>query len=199
MVNISEDIIIAKTCPPGSGYTYTFTHTSRLGQMLEMAEQQFGPRDKTFTILGWEFREGIPHIWFPGNMKNVIIQIDSKCMNNPNQLLFQMAHECVHLLSPVVEANVLEEGLATLFSKEYMTKMIGGTWFSGDPKYDNAESLAKRLLFIDKMAIRELRKRNPVISMASKDDILATCSALDKATAEKLSLKFSTWDGLWGP
>ncbi|MGZ3525685.1 MAG: hypothetical protein ACXU9L_12910, partial [Thermodesulfobacteriota bacterium] len=115
MANVHDNLIIAFPCPPESGCAYTFTLASHLGQMLEMAEQRFGPRDRSYTILGFEFRAGLPQIWFPGDGMNVIVQLDSSSMNDPNLPLFQMAHECIHLLTPVLSANasVLEEGLAT--------------------------------------------------------------------------------------
>jgi hypothetical protein len=60
--------------------------------MLEMAEQRFGPRDKSYTILEFEFRAGLPQIWSPGNGENVIVQPDSANLNDQNLPLLQMAH-----------------------------------------------------------------------------------------------------------
>jgi len=201
IVNIDEQIITAKICPPNSGCTYTFTHTTRIGQMLEMAEDEFGERDKSFTLLGWEFREGIPQIWYPGNRKLIAIQIDSRSYGNPNLLLFQLAHECFHLLTPdsSIGANVLEEGAATYFSKKYMTTHIGGVWNTDDTKYDNAEILAKRLFTINGNAIKELREVNSIISRATKNEIMEVCPSLDEQTAELLSSNFNDWDGLINP
>ncbi len=197
MANVRDNLIIAFPCPPESGCTYTFTLASRLGQMLEMAEQRFGPRDKSYTILGFEFREGLPQIWFPGNGMNVIVQLDSSSMNDPNLPLFQLAHECIHLLTPVLSANVsvLEEGLATYFSKEYMTVHFGGVWLTGDQKYDRAEVLARKLLLFNADAIKTLRELVPVISRASAQDVLKICPSLSPQLAEQLVVTFQSWDG----
>ena len=197
MANVHDNLIIAFPCPPESGAPYTLTLASRLGQMLEMAEQRFGPRDKSYTILGFEFRVGLPQIWLPRDGMNVIIQLDSSTMNDPNLPLLQMAHECVHLLTPVLPANVsvLEEGLATLFSKEYMSSHVGGVWFTGDQKYRNAEMLARKLLLLNPDAIKALRKLVPIISRATAQDILKISPNLPLHLSEQLVLRFQSWDG----
>lgn len=169
--------------------------------MLEMAEQKFGPRDKSFTILGFEFRAGLPQIWFPGNRRRVIIQLDASSMNDPNLSLFQMAHQSVHLLTPVLpaEASVLEEGLATYFSKEYMAAHLGGVWLTGDQKFDRAEVLARKLLLFNADAIKAIRERVSVISEATAQDILKICPSLSPPLADQLVVTFPSWDGkIWG-
>ncbi len=202
MANVHENLIVAFPCPPESGGTYTFTLASRLGQMLEMAEQRFGPRDRSYTILGFEFRAGSSQIWFPEDGKTVIVQLDSSNMNDPNLPLFQMAHESVHLLTPVLPANasVLEEGLATYFSKEYMAAHIGGVWLTGDQKYDRAEVLARKLLLFNPDAVKALRELVSVISEATAQNILKICPSLSPQLAEQLVVTFQSWDGkIWGP
>ena len=196
MANVHDNLIIAFPCPPESGCPYSLTLASRLGHMLEMAEQRFGPRDKSYTILGFEFRAGLPQIWFPGDGMNVIVQLDSSNLNDPNLPLFQMAHECVHLLTPVLPANVsvLEEGLATYFSKEYMASHVGGVWFTGDQKYGHAEVLARKLL-LNADAIKALRELVPVISRATAQDILKICPSLPPHLSEQLVVSFQSWDG----
>ena len=197
MADVHDNLIIALPCPPGSGSPYTLTLASRLGQMLEMAEQRFGPRDRSYTILGVEFRAGLPQIWFPGNQKGVIVQLDSSSMNDPNLPLFQLAHQSMHLLTPVLpaEASVLEEGLATYFSKEYMAAHIGGVWLTGDQKYDRAEVLARKLLLFNVDTIKALRKLVSVISKATAQNILKICPGSSSQLAEQLVVPFQSWDG----
>jgi hypothetical protein len=169
--------------------------------MLEMAEQRFGLRDKSYTILGVEFRAGLSQIWFPGSRKSVIVQLDSSGMKDPNLPLFQLAHQCVHLLTPVLPVNtsVLEEGLATYFSKEYMAAHMGGVWLTGDQKYDRAEVLARKLLLFNVDAMKALRKLVSVISQATAQNILKICPSLSPQLAEQLVVPFQSWDGKsWG-
>ncbi|HEY5505225.1 MAG TPA: hypothetical protein VIK28_08705, partial [Sedimentisphaerales bacterium] len=86
MVYIDDRLVLAKPIPNG----FTFTLPSRLGQMISMVEQDFGPRDKTFTILGIEFRDGVPQLWFPCNCGHVIIQLSYEAMQDINRALFQL-------------------------------------------------------------------------------------------------------------
>ncbi len=124
---IAGDLMVAHPLQP---IGFTFTLSSRLGQMLQKAEELYGERDKSFTILGIEFKEGVPQIWFPGNCGNVIIQLGLRAMQDVNQALFQLAHECVHLLNPHAgNGNMLEEGLAVLFSVEFMRDSINIPFF----------------------------------------------------------------------
>jgi len=201
LADVHDNLIIALPCAPESGSPYTLTLASRLGQMFEMAEQRFGPRDKSYTILGVEFRAGLPQIWFPGSQKRVIVQLDSSSMNDPNLPLFQLAHQSVHLLTPVLPADtsVLEEGLATYFSKEYMAAHIGGVWLTVDQKYDRAEVLARKLLLLNIDAIKALRKLVSAISQATAQNILKICPGLSPQLAEQLVVPFQSWDGKsWG-
>jgi len=201
LAEVHDNLIVAHPSPPESGSPYTPTLASRFGQMLEMAEQRFGPRDKSYTILGFEFRAGLPQIWFPGGKKRVIVQLDSSNMNDPNLPLFQLAHQSVHLLTPVLpaDASVLEEGLATYFSKEYMAAYLGGVWLTGDQKYDRAEVLARKVLLFNADAIKALRKLVSVISEATAQNILKVCPSLSPQLAEQLVVTFQSWDGkIWG-
>lgn len=50
--------LVAQPREDGTGCTWTLS--SRLGQMLREAEEQFGERDKSYTILGIEFNGLLP-------------------------------------------------------------------------------------------------------------------------------------------
>ena len=41
--------------------------------MLNLAEAAYGPRDDSYTILGIEFENNAPRIWYPGNCKHIAI------------------------------------------------------------------------------------------------------------------------------
>ncbi len=78
MTEIHDSLIVARPLQP-SGYTYTLA--SRLGQVLDLAEARFGPRDPTFVILGVEFRDGVPQVWFPNTSNRVIVQLGLCALN----------------------------------------------------------------------------------------------------------------------
>src|SRR5688572_16155643 len=98
---------------------YSWTVTTKLGHILRTAEAKYGERDKSYTLLGVEFTtEGGPQIWYPGNCKNIAVQITMECYYDIDRAVFQVAHEVIHCLGPSgrQNANFLEEGLANLFS-----------------------------------------------------------------------------------
>src|SRR5208337_1006395 len=142
MATVHDNLVVARPCPPGSGCTYTWTLASRAGEILRLVEERYGPRDCSFTLLGVEFSEPQPQIWFPGDCRHVVIQLTTSAMNDEIQALYQLAHECVHLLDPVVFglASVFEEGVATLLSAEY-ARRLQPSYSPSDAKYDAAARL----------------------------------------------------------
>ena len=137
--------------PDGS---VSWTLTTLLGKFLVSAELQFGQRDMTWTPLGVEFHGDIPHLWFPGDCRHVAVRLTENARLNSDEAAFQLAHETVHLLSPVVgTANVLEEGLATIFAH------ANSPIRSNQQSYLDAEALAHCVLSADPDAIKSLRTK----------------------------------------
>ena len=73
--------------------------TRQLGLFLEKAEALFGPRDKSFTLLGTEFYDGPNRVIYPNtNHDQIVIQLSKEARGNHDQALFQLAHETVHVV-----------------------------------------------------------------------------------------------------
>lgn len=71
---IQQQLFITKGRESKNGFTWTVA--SKLGDTLYCAEQYFGERDKTYTILGIEFiLRGNPQVWYPENCGNIVIQL----------------------------------------------------------------------------------------------------------------------------
>jgi hypothetical protein len=184
-----SSIFISHPTPKG----YTWTITSKLGHMLMTAEEKYGPRDNTYTILGIEFNQDEhPRIWYPENRKNVIIQISMNCLNDLNRAVFQVAHETIHCLCPtgVNRANVLEEGLANLFSIEYTLASGNGVWTSSSQNYTDATELVKQLLAFDPEIIKKIREVQPTISDIDSELILKVNSSVPEDLAINLTKRF---------
>lgn len=174
-----------------SGYTPTLV--SRLGAMLSDAENMYGPRDQTYTILGIEFGRGIPSLWYPGDCKHIAIQLDTKAMSDLSQACYQLAHECVHLLCPTggSKTNNLEEGLASYNSTYYMkTHMNQPDWNARLSSYADAEALVKKIMDDDACAIKRMRQLEFNISKITSCQILNESSAVSKTEAEFLASNF---------
>lgn len=177
--------------PISGGYTWTIT--SKLGHILRTAEEKYGTRDYSYTILGIEFNQDkCPRIWYPGNCKHIIIQITIDCINDINRAVFQVAHEAIHCLSPTgtKAANVLEEGLASLFSIDYTYENGNGIWTLNDPKYEYASELVKQLISIDFEIIKKIREIQPTISLINKDLIMKINSNVPEKLADDLTKAF---------
>ena len=184
-----SSIFISQSTPQG----HSWTIISKLGHIIRTAEEKYGLRDYTYTILGVEFnQDGHPRIWYPGDCKHVIIQISMDCLDDINRAVFQVAHEAVHCLCPTGtdNANVLEEGLANLFSIEYTLANENGVWSSNDQRYTEASELVKQLLSFDSEIIKKLRLVQPTLSNIDSNLILKTNPNVPVALADKLTAKF---------
>jgi len=184
-----SSIFIANPFPNG----YTWTITSKLGHIIKEAENRYGERDKSYTILGVEFnQDGHPRIWYPGNRKDVVIQISLSCINDLNRAVFQVSHEIIHCLSPtgIKSANQLEEGLANLYSIEYTKQNGHGIWTASDTKYTDATKLVEQLLNIDSDIIKKARNIQPTISKIDKEILKQANSLVPADLAEKLTERF---------
>ncbi len=195
-MDINAELFITKELETKDGYTWTMA--SRLGDTLKKAEELFGKRDIEYTILGVEFAltERL-QVWYPGNCKHIIIQLNKHALEDVNQALYQLSHETVHCLSPIGKkaANILEEGLATYFSEWYMKQNGLGDWFASLPKYIEAVKLVKDLLAIDNDIIKKVRALQPTISEIKSEELLKANNNIPKELADKLCEPFySTTD-----
>ena len=160
-----------ETRPLKEGVGYTWSMTTRVGDMLAEAEKLFGPRDRSWTILGAEIRadgKGVPQNWFPGypGRKDIVFQVVPPADVDAAEAVFQLAHEVVHALSPMPgqRATVLEEGVAAWFSAYYARKAKGADIHSSRASYRQAHDCVARLLARDHQAILKLRQVEPCFS-----------------------------------
>lgn len=156
-----------------SGYTWTLT--TRLGDMLLQAERLYGPRDQSWTPLGVEFGPDTPQNWYPGTGKHVAIQLSKNALNDPAIACYQLAHECIHLLSPLPGpvAPVLEEGLATVFSEYYVFRHFGQRITAVLPSYQDAADKVRKLIDAVPDAVKLLRQVEPCFKRMSPATFLA--------------------------
>lgn len=175
---------------------FTWTLTSRLGDMLMHAEKMFGPRDKSYTILGIEFNDSGPRIWYPKNNRNIVIQLTPDSLNSEMIALYQLAHECIHLLSPSGDENalVLEEGTAVWFSWWYLSHVFGidGKDYTQDGHYKDAGLLVERMLNSWPDVICKLRSiRNNWWELTSRD--ILECCPISVQDSQTLALSFDDY------
>jgi hypothetical protein len=168
---------------------HSWTIISKLGDIINAAETRYGKRDYSYTILGVELTcDPVPKIWYPGNCRNIIIQITNNCLNDIDRAVFQTAHEVIHCLGPNKKSrtNVLEEGLATLFAIQYFNENSHGNLYAEEPEYKNACYLANSFLSIDPDIIKKLREVEPTISLITKEMIVDINPDIQQELIEKL-------------
>lgn len=196
MAEVLDDLIVARLCPPGADCTFTWTLTSRIGGILRDLETRFGPRDASFTLLGFEFCGERPQVWFPGDCQHVVIQLSESAMSDLVEAVYQASHECVHLLDPVIAGteSVLEEGVAASFALE-QARRLNAAFSSGASKYSFAAALADEVTSKHPEAIVKIRDHGIRFSSITPDQLQASCPGLEKRTADILCSGFGAWDG----
>lgn len=183
--NAQNPALYPNTQPPPNAYTLA----ARLAQMLIEAETLFGPRDKSFTIVGLEFRTGNPHIFLPERNDFVAIRLSSGSIDNYDLLCGELAHEAIHCLSPIPGgAKVLEEGIAVWFARYYCQKHLNfaphepqnyAAWRTAYEGLHNLHADTVRL-------IRQSRQAN--LNAITADDIQAIVPRFPRPAAEALIL-----------
>lgn len=187
---IENSLFVAK---PLSGDRCTWTLASRLGDMLQMAEEFFGTRDLSYTILGTEFHDGNPQICYPRSGRHVVIRLASRCMWDAVEAHCELAQECIHLLAPsgTLLANVLEEGLSIYFAQRYLKERLGETRTCDATNYSAALKLVQRLLAIDSTVVRRVRQTQPAIYLLTPADLSACNPSIPCDLAEQLTTRFA--------
>jgi len=149
------------------------SHEQKLMQELlrifQEAEVLFGPRDASFQLSVPRITEcasSRSYIFRPLRMTRIYLSREAKV--KPWVASLELAHEAVHVLSPVGfggGVTILEEGLAEWFAQRYADRVHGLTFDRGaNPKADAVMQAVSNLLAKNKFVIRDLRTRQPVIS-----------------------------------
>lgn len=184
---IKTELLVAQPLPANNGYTWTLA--SRLGDMLHLAQELFGERDLSYTILGIEFVHDNPRIWYPGNRRHIVIQLSPSAATDMSQACYQLAHETVHLLAPSGGNHGinLEEGVACYFAAHYMkTKLGQPAWRPTIPSYIRAFGLVTPRLDMDIQCIRRLRTQHPSFYQIRRDSLVSEFPDLSSADVDFL-------------
>ena len=176
-------------------------------QFLADLETRFGPRDRSYTLVGLHIdkKQGNPpRLWYPNSgippsdpesrSKHVIVKLASNALTDPVRARWQLAHECLHLLDPWnnwVEGrstNWLEEGLATWYQN---MKVPEGEFHEG--KYAKAEELVRLIIEELPEAVRRIRQECSLRVGEIPTDILAKYyPAIGEETARNLCRPFDS-------
>lgn len=105
---------------------------------------------------------------------------------------FEIAHECIHCLSPVEMAEVtyLEEGIASWFADRYANDRIDCPIVTSRAKYQEAMGKVTELLHQDPNIIQKLRKVEPFLSCISYDTLTSALYNVTPKLARYLTSLF---------
>ncbi len=159
-------------------------------QLLPMAEAVLGDRDKLKVIYQPKFSDdpqATPKTVNTPNFDGAFVKLSRKAVDNWNLVLFQMAHETVHLLNPVVgAARTLEEGIAfefSLYVQQFFVDYHGqeaDVW-DRTPSYLRALGLVRELPGGAFVAGRCIRQRVGTLENITMADLEALFPTVDKA------------------
>ncbi len=202
LVHISPSLALAEPCGSGSGCAFTWTLATRFGVALDFAEKRYGRRDLNWTLLGVDFaRVNAPQIFYAGHgggRQDIVIQLTTSAAVNEKQALFQLAHEVVHVLSPIgpgVASSVLEEGIATYNSLDF----VRSSGIEIGPGYISAENYQDAYWTIVELERAQpdfqrrtaaLRRRHKSLSGLSARKIRAAYPNIGIALAQRLASNF---------
>ena len=187
--------------------TYSLTLAQLTSLFLAEIEKLFGPRDSKFTYVGLEIdttHNAKPRIWFPHTgypgresdepSQHIAIRLTESAQNDANIAIWQLAHECVHLIDPWnIEAegrqpSVLEEGLATWYQNTIVQSVLQ------DPTYEAAKSLISPYMPDLATTVKHIRTQHNIrISTIDAPDLLLRhCPEMDPKVAEALCQRFAS-------
>jgi hypothetical protein len=165
--------------------------------IFKEAELLFGPRDASFELSVPRITEcttSRSFIFRPLRIARIYLSRDSR--TKPWLASLELAHEAVHVLSPVTFGSgltILEEGLAEWFAQRYAGRVHGLTFERGaNPKADEVMRAVSSLLAKNQSVIKQLRTRQPVISKID-EKLLVEVAGIDRSQAKFLCTDFRSY------
>ena len=173
------------------------TLMQELLRIFKEAELLFGPRDDSFQLSVprvTECASSRTYILRPLRMTRIYLSRDSR--TKPWKASLELAHEAIHVLSPVgfiSGLTILEEGLAEWFAQRYVGRAHDMEFERGaNPKADAVMQAVSKLLARDQSVIKKLRRRQPVISRID-EKLLVEVAGIDSNQAKFLCTDFKSY------
>ena len=180
-----------------SDRSYEQTLMQELLRIFKEAELLFGPRDASFQLSiprVTECASSRSYIFRPLRMTRIYLSRDSRF--KPWLASLELAHEAVHVLSPVAFGSgptILEEGLAEYFAQRYVGRVHGLSFERGsNPKADAVMEAVSTLLAKNESVIKTLRTRQPVISNID-EKLLVEVARIELTHAKFLCTDFRSY------
>ena len=159
-------------------------------ELLSMAESILGRRDLSKKIYQPQFSDDVPRIRNTPNSDGAFVELSRAGECSWPEVVFEMAHETVHLLNPIVgNTNNLEEGVAVAFSLHVQPSYSICIRPSG-PSYLHAFQLVCTLPEDPFEAARRVRDRVGALSALTAQDLWELFPNVDTVVLGKLTERF---------
>ena len=204
-MNVVDSLFATTFREDGSHYPKTLPEYA--SEYLADIEQRFGPRDRSFALVGIDIDKTpgkSPRNWFPDcgiatddaerRSRHVVIRLGPAALTDLARARWQLAHECFHLLdpwNPKVDGrptNMLEEGLATWYQNSRVPEAE-----CHEGLYAAAEDLVRPLVEELPGAVKSIRQERQLrIGEIPPDILRAYCPGMSKETSWELCHPFSS-------
>lgn len=160
-------------------------------ELLALAESTLGRRDLSKTIYQPQFSDDGPLIRNTPNLDGAFAELSRNGEHRWATVVFEMAHETVHLLAPVTgSTNNLEEGVAVAFSLHVQPR-YGVSIQPSDQSYLRALQLSRMLPEGPLRAAQRVRQRVGALSAVTVQDLRRLFPSVEETTLGKLSEQFT--------
>lgn len=158
--------------------------------LLTAVEAVLGPRDASKKICRPQFSDDGPLMRNTPSLDGAFVELSRDGESNWSMVVFEMAHETVHLLNPIIgNANFLEEGVAVAFSLR-VQPLYGISVTPSMRSYIHALQLVNALPRDPLVAAKQVRERVGALSLATPQDLVALFPNVDEAIANQLTMAF---------
>jgi hypothetical protein len=166
-------------------------------RIFKEAELVFGPRDASYQLSVPRITEcASSRTYFLRPLRMARIYLSRESRTKPETASLELAHEAIHVLSPVpfgATLTILEEGLAECFAQSYVNHVHGLVFERGaNPKADAVMRAVSTLLAKNKLVIKDLRTRQPVISKID-EKLLVEVARIEPHHAKFLCTDFKSY------
>jgi len=201
VLRLMEDLLAieaeAKTLLSADDRSHQQTLMQELLKIFKEAELLFGPRDTSYELSAPRVTEcASSRTYFFRPLRMTRIYLSREARIKPWVASLELAHEAVHVLSPVGFGSgptILEEGLAEWFGQRYAGRVHELTFERGsDPKADTVMRSVSSLLAKNQSVIKQLRTRQPVLSKID-EKLLVEVAGVDVTQAKFLCTDFKSY------
>lgn len=155
--------------------------------LLSEAESLLGDRDQAKIILPTRFHDGGPCIMNSYDGKGAWAVLSANAAGYWPTTLYELAHETVHLLNPVVGyTNYLEEGVAVAFSVDMSKTQTTHPMSPCDQFYSKAYELVQKLPNGVYESAKQIRAQCGSLGAASPAALIQLFPELDVQLIEDL-------------